>query len=385
MTKPGQWYLDRTSGRVVYWPLPDENMTEAEVFAPRTQTIIRIQGTESKPVERVTVRGLTLSVTNTPLKAGGFGANAFEGAIAAYHTKDCALLDLEVTNVGGQGIKTWQFDDSRIERCRIHHTGACGMMPRGANAVVADNHVHDIGLTYPSAIGIWGGGKGVHLHHNTVHDTPYSAITCGGDEARIESNHIYHAMEELHDGAGIYTTMNKNVVIRGNFIHDIIDTGGYGASAYYLDEQCEGCVVEGNLSVNVARPSHNHWATGNTIRNNVFVVEGDAQISLARCADFVFEHNVIWATGGISLRGANAFKTFTNNVLYSGSGKVTAVALDKYSETGREEVEDMDGNVLADPLLLDYEEGLIRFADDSPAMEFGIAPIDVRGAGIRRK
>ena len=27
MTRPGQWYLDRTGGRVVYWPLPGEDMT----------------------------------------------------------------------------------------------------------------------------------------------------------------------------------------------------------------------------------------------------------------------------------------------------------------------------------------------------------------------
>ncbi|MCP4639769.1 MAG: right-handed parallel beta-helix repeat-containing protein, partial [bacterium] len=187
MTKPGQWFLDRTAGKVVYWPLSGEDMATADVYAPRTETILRIQGTESKRVERVTVRGLKLSVTNTPLKAGGFGANAFEGAVAAYHTSNCALIDLEIMNVGGQGIKTWQFDDSRVEHCHVHHTGACGMMPRGAKAVITDNHIHDIGLTYPSAIGIWAGGKAAHVHHNTVNDTPYSAIICSGAGARIEA------------------------------------------------------------------------------------------------------------------------------------------------------------------------------------------------------
>ena len=126
---------------------------------------------------------------------------------------------------------------------------------------IADNEVHDVGLTYPSAIALTGGGKDCEISHNHVYDTPYSAVTCGGQDNLIEGNRIHHAMQELHDGAGIYCFGGKGLVLRGNFIYDIVDTGGYGASAYYLDEQCEGCVVEKNLSINVARPSHNHMAT----------------------------------------------------------------------------------------------------------------------------
>ena len=33
MTEPGQWYLDRTRGKVVYWPLPGEDMATAKVVA----------------------------------------------------------------------------------------------------------------------------------------------------------------------------------------------------------------------------------------------------------------------------------------------------------------------------------------------------------------
>ena len=67
-------------------------------------------------------------------------------------------------------------------------------------------------------------------------------------------------MKTLYDGAAIYMFGAKDCVMRGNFVRDIIDTDGYGASAYYLDENSEGCVVENNLSLRVARPSHNHLA-----------------------------------------------------------------------------------------------------------------------------
>ncbi|MHC4426378.1 MAG: right-handed parallel beta-helix repeat-containing protein, partial [Planctomycetota bacterium] len=238
MTQPGQWYLDRTAGKLVYWPLPGEDMTEAEVIAPTIESIIRIQGTEESPARDITIRGLMLSVTTTPLKTGGFGAGRFDGVISVTSAENCRLIGLEIANVGGQGIKA-SGNGLRIERCHVHHTGACGVRCRGTGCIVTDNHIHDLGLTYPSAIALQGGGKDCLINHNEIHDCPYTAVNCGGERNRIEHNLIYRAMKELHDGGGIYCFAGKGLVLRGNFIRDIIDTGGYGASAYYLDERSE--------------------------------------------------------------------------------------------------------------------------------------------------
>ena len=203
MTRPGQWYLDRTAGKLVYWPMPGEDMAKAEVFAPVIESIIRIRGTRENPAVDITVRGLTLSVTTTPLEAGGFGAGKFDGAISMTFAENCRLIGLEIVNVGGQGIKA-SGDGLRIERCHVHNAGACGIRCRGAEAVVADNHIHDVGLTYPSAIALQGGGRDCLISHNEIHDCPYTAINCGGQRNRIEYNLIFHAMKELHDGGGIY-------------------------------------------------------------------------------------------------------------------------------------------------------------------------------------
>jgi len=87
--------------------------------------------------------------------------------------------------------------------CDVHHTGACGIRCRGTGCIVSDNHIHDVGLTYPSAIAMQGGGRDCQISHNEIHETPYTAVNCGGQNNRIEHNLIYHAMQELHDGAGI--------------------------------------------------------------------------------------------------------------------------------------------------------------------------------------
>jgi len=320
MTEPGQWYLDRTRGKVVYWPLPDEDMNEAKVIAPTVESIITLKGTKENPVEDITIRGLTLSVTTTPLKAGGFGAGRFDGAVSATFARNCTFADLEIVNAGGQGLKI-SGSDVRIERCHVHHVGACGIRFGGTGVQVTDNHIHDVGLTYPSAIALPGGGQDCLITHNHVHHTPYSAITCGGTNNRIEHNRIHHAMQQLHDGAGIYCFAGKNLVLRGNFIHDITDTGGYGASAYYLDERSENCLVEGNLSIDVARPSHNHMAQNNTIGNNVFISGKDLRLTFPRSSGYTFEKNVLVAGGKIVFDNFEAVAQTSNNILYSEQGE----------------------------------------------------------------
>ena len=137
MTQAGQWYLDRPAGRVVYWPLPGEDMSQARVIAPRLERLVRIAGSKSRPVEGITLRGLRLESATTPLKAGGFGAFAFDGALRIEWARHCALEKLEIGNVGGQGLLAWQLLDSHISQCHIHHTGACGLKVDGSATTIA--------------------------------------------------------------------------------------------------------------------------------------------------------------------------------------------------------------------------------------------------------
>jgi len=381
MTQPGQWYLDRLEGRVVYWPLPGEDMSQATVLAPTVESIIQIQGTPNKPVKNITLQGLNLAVTTTPLKAGGFGAGKFPGAIQGNYAQNCRLNNLEIGNVGGQGIKA---SSSKIEitHCRVHHTGACGI--KAPSCVVTDNHVHDIGLTYPSSIAVWGGGKNGVFSHNEIHDAPYTGINCGGENHKIEANHIYRVMQKLHDGGGIYCFAGKNTILRGNFIHDVIDTGGYGASAYYLDERSEQCIVEKNLSINIARPSHNHMAHHNTIRCNVFIHDGDMRLTFPKCSDFQFQKNVLYATGKITIKGINVISDFNQNMIYSYQGEVIGQTISNYSTTGSKTMKPDENNRFEDPRLLEYQKGRVKFDPASSTHKLGIAEIDVRNAGPRK-
>jgi hypothetical protein len=140
--------------------------------------------------------------------------------------------------------------------------------------------------------------------------------------------------------------------------------------------------VEKNLAVNVVRPSHNHMARNNAIRNNVFLCDGDMQITLPRCSGFTFEKNELSAKGKITFDNYEGVTQAAGNVLYTTQGKIECRKLDQYSQTGSYTLESGDTNVQADPKL-SVDEGKVMFAPDSPARNAGIEPIDVSAAGPR--
>jgi hypothetical protein len=123
-------------------------------------------------------------------------------------------------------------------------------------------------------------------------------------------------------------------------------------------------------------------ARNNTLRGNVFVCEGDATLTFARCADYILERNVVVAGGTIVVTRPEALALAENNVVCSRTGAVQQVTLDDYRETSRVELP-ATGWQQVDPLLLEYEQGRVQFGPDSPTTQWGIVPIDVSAAGCQ--
>lgn len=322
MTQPGQWYLDRTAGRIVYWPLPGEDMARAKVVAPMVEQIIRIAGTAKKKAEKITVRGLTLQATTMPLKPASFGAGGLDGALSIAQADQCVFEGLEICNVGGLGIAAQQFSGSRIGQCHVHHVGACGVRLDASETLVSGNHIHHVGVYYPGAAAAMFYGRSLRVCRNEIHDAPYSGIIGGGKDHVFEENLIYRVMREMHDGAAIYGNL-VNCTIRRNVVRDVAAVGtGFGASAYYLDEGASDCIVERNVSIGVGRPTHNHIARNVAIRDNVFIADKDMQLSFQKSANCTFERNTLVAPGKVSVGQPNAIKVWKDNILFSnGLGK----------------------------------------------------------------
>lgn len=320
MTKPGQWYLDRTAGRLVYWPLEGEDMAKAKIIAPKIEQIIRISGEPNRKAENITIRGLKLQATTIPLKPAGFGGAYLNGALSMKHTRQCILEKLEISNVGGLGILADQMTGGQIIDCHIHNTGACGVNVNGFDSFISRNHIHDVGIYFPSSAAFYSqsSGKGMHIYRNEIHDAPYSGMIIGKTGLLVEENLIYRVMREIHDGAAIYASGGNNIILRGNVVRDISESGqGFGVSAYYLDEGATDCIVEKNISMNVARPVHNHIARNTIIRDNVFITDEDMTLSFQSSTNFTFERNTLVANGKINIIQPNAISKWKDNKIFS--------------------------------------------------------------------
>jgi len=329
MSQPGQWYLDRVQGEVVYWPLPGEDMAKSHVVAPRVETVLKVtKGGGTGVAQKITLRGFSVQATTTPLQPAGFAASAYKGAIEISAAENCTLEQMEIANVGGQGINAWDAHSMRILNCHIHAIGACGIRIGGRAVQIYNNHIHHTGRYHPSAVALnvshslkEGDDVGAHVYRNEIHDSPYSGMIVSGGGHRIEENLIARVMQELHDGAAIYGGAKKTIV-RGNIVRDVMAVGaGYGASAYYFDEGSAECIIERNVAVDVQRPVHEHITQNLTIRDNVFFSSTNMVLSFPRSRGIVFSGNTLYTPGRVSVVSPNAIATWTNNVIFSGTQK----------------------------------------------------------------
>ena len=323
MTKPGQWYLDRVTGRVFYWPLAGEDMTKVRVIAPVLECVINATGTTKAPVKNLTLRGFALQATTTPLKPAGFGAmQNYDGALHLQQARQCVVEKLDISNAGGLGILARDLSECQIRDCQIHHIGAGGASVKGVGTVVARNHIHHVGIYHPSAAALsvnsWAQTNtpvGLHVRRNEVHDAPYCGIIIGGERLLVEGNLVHRVMREMHDGGGIYGNA-KHSVVRGNVVRDVVKNGdGFGVSAYYLYEGSEDTVIERNVSLGIERPTHNHITSRIILRDNVFVADTNMTLSFQRSSGATFSNNIVFAPGKISVNPPNAVKVWTNNLV----------------------------------------------------------------------
>jgi len=132
---------------------------------------------------------------------------------------------------------------------------------------IADNYVHDVGVEYTGAVGIWGGyARKTTITHNEVGDLPYSGISFGwagwhtnadmpftnpnieADNV-ISDNVIYNVMGVRHDGGPIYTngpqgqSLEHGLTLRGNVTFGSKQT----AFATYNDEGGAYIHIDGNV------------------------------------------------------------------------------------------------------------------------------------------
>ncbi|MFO1077598.1 MAG: right-handed parallel beta-helix repeat-containing protein [Planctomycetota bacterium] len=431
LDRPGEFVVDRATGRLSYLPLPGEDLAKVRAFVPRLQQLLRLDGDPQHNafVQNTTFRGLTFAHaewwfpadfrSSWPAPdAGGFAQAAIlvPAAIAAIGARGCRFVDCEIAHVGGYAVHFGRgCRDDELARCRVHDLGAGGVRigetaipadPRdaAANNMLRDCEIADGGHRFHSAVGVWiGQSPGNLIEHCAIHDFLYTGISVGwtwgyGDAAardeRIVENHVHHIGARqngegpwLADMAGIYTLGRQpGTVIVGNFFHDIT-AARYGGWGIYFDEGTSEVRAVGNV---VARTTHGgfhqHYGRDNVFTNNVLVDGRDAQIQRSRPEDhtsFAFTKNVVAWRGGALFAGdlRDLHFAFAGNAYWPGAGAEPRFLQWSFAEWQQHGMD--AGSAIVDPRFVDAAHDDYRLADDSPARALGIESVDVRGVGPR--
>jgi hypothetical protein len=405
----GEWYLDRAAGTVSYWPASGENPARDEIVAPAISQLVRLQG-----VRNVTFRGLDFRHADWTMPPEGFAdaqaamqaPSAFEavaaegiaiehcsfrqsGGYAVWFGRGCRrnrVVATEIADMGAGGVKIGETQQRQLES------------ERNFEHMVTDNEIHDLGVVYPSAIGVWVGQSSRNtIAHNHIHDLYYTAISVGWtwgygpnqcDGNRIEFNHLHHIGKGmLSDMGAIYTLgMQPGTTIRNNVIHDVWSFT-YGGWGIYPDEGSTGEVIENNIVYRTKSAGfHQHYGRENVVRNNIFAFGSEFQVMRTRAEphlSFTFEGNIVYYDSG-ALLGSNWSGDgvrMDKNLYWDARGGPVSFGgktLSEWREQGRDAA-----STIADPLFRNAANYDFTVLPNSPAWKLGWKQIDVSKVGPR--
>jgi len=418
LDEPDEWYLDRNTGVLTYYPRPGEDMTAAEVIAPKPEELLRLEGdpAEGKLVEHLRFEGLSFQHTAWIMpeaaqvdgQAAAFLTTAAVYAVGARH---CVFKQCEIAHTGGYAL--WLqlgSKDNRVEECHVHDLGAGGVrigeaaLPTEPELQAERNQVHncfihDGGNVYHAGVGVWIGRSSHNtIDHNEICDFLYTGVSVGwswgyapttAHHNRIEYNHIHHlGWGQLSDMGGIYCLgIAPGTRLAYNRIHDVLSYA-YGGWGLYTDEGSTDVVMENNVVYRVKDGAfHQHYGRENVVRNNVLALSATyGQIRRSReeeHSSFTVERNIIYSNGVPMLGGnwKNGNYKLDSNCYWDASGQVPTfpggLTLAQWQEKGYDV-----HSVIADPKFVDPQHFDFSLQPDSPAIALGFKPIDTSRIGL---
>ena len=261
--QPGEWYLDRTTGILYFWP--PEPLEKATAMVSVLPTLVSL-----KNVSHVTLRGFVFEATrDTALVISGGTSNRVAGCT--------------IRNVGSSALSISGGSGNGVVGCDIYQCGSGGVSLDGgdrktlrpAGHYADNNHIHHYGRWRPMySAGISLHGVGNRATHNLIDNAPHQAISFGGNDQVIEFNEIHSVCHESNDAGAVYSGRDwtmRGTVIRHNYFHDITGFENRGCVGVYLDDMYCGTEISGNVFYRVTQAAFIGGGRDCTIENNVFV------------------------------------------------------------------------------------------------------------------
>ncbi len=398
LDEPGEWYLDRKSGLLYFWPpapIPEGHPTVSMVETP----LVTLTGASC-----VTLRGLTFECGRAcGLTMSGGASNLVAGCTFRNLGADGVRIDGQGSGVAGCDL--YALGDGAIEL-----NGGDRITLTPARNFATNNHIHHYSrctFTYHPAVALKGVGNIVA--HNRIHDAPHIAILFDGNDHVIEYNDIYRVCLDTGDAGAVYTGRNlttRGTVIRYNYFHDISHSlqskdGFVDVMSVYLDDCACGTTVFGNIFYRGGRAAMIGGGRDNVIENNIFVDcnpavhvdargEGWMKTAFYAPADTIMTtlKAVPYNQPPYSIRYphlANILEDQPGLPKYNRILRNISVCpkwIDWLDGLNESKVEVRDNLTSGDPGFVSPKAADFRLKPDSPALKLGFQPIPVQFIGL---
>jgi hypothetical protein len=261
---PGEYYIDRDSGMLYFWPPspPDKGKALVTLFQDDV-----VQCTDARHI-----------------RFDGFIIENLRGsAFRVTGGSDCLIAGCTFRNIGNIPVHIDGGDRHAIHSCEFYDLAGGAIRLNGgdrktltpAHHSVVNNHISFYGERFRTGQpAIQFKGVGNRAAHNKIHDAPHAGIQFKGNDLILEYNECYKLAEETGDVGAFYTGRDytsRGSIIRYNYFHHLHGPGLHGVNAVYLDDFTSGIKVFGNIFYKTDRGAFIGGGRDNIIENNIFV------------------------------------------------------------------------------------------------------------------
>lgn len=197
LNEPGEFYLNKESQTVYYYPQPGEQMESVTVIAPCVETLVKLQGSAGSVLSNLQFDGISfqygnLTTTDT-YEIGRSQADlyatykAIEGQLSLQYTKGVTIRNCRFEHFSSAGVYLSNYNrDTRIEANVFNDLTAAAILVGkencfnasvNADILVSNNVVRAVGADFFQASGIYANSsKNLTVVHNDVADVAYFGI-----------------------------------------------------------------------------------------------------------------------------------------------------------------------------------------------------------------
>ena len=219
LDSPGEWYLDRDTGLLYFWP--PAPIKEGEVFVSLLDApLLAMDG-----VSNVVFRGLTL-------EAGR------QHGVVIKDGENVQLAGCVIRNMGCKGVDIQGGQGHALVGCDLAHLGDAGVRLTGGDLptlrscehVVENCHIHHFAHWNRGAYqpGVEVEGVGARISHCLIHDAPHQAFLLSGNDHVTEYCEVHDVTHEAGDAGAWYmyggsgaALSERGNVVRYNYWHHL--------------------------------------------------------------------------------------------------------------------------------------------------------------------